>query len=110
MSLAMGREPEMAAGSCGDRKCKMSRAAARPMKAMGKWTAAGWMGFLSGFLGSVEFLLASMLAGCGTGAGLRLALSSSESRDLERGRDGSADMYVVKRRVVVFIREDRDEK
>lgn len=41
----------------------------------------------------VVFLLASILAGCGTGAGLRLALSSSESRDLERGREGSADIW-----------------
>ena len=51
----------MAEGRLGVRKWRMSRPTARPMKAMGKWTAAGWMGFLSGFLGSLGGVV---LAGC----------------------------------------------
>jgi len=51
--LAMGREAEMTLGREAEKKLARSRPTARLMKAMGMWTTAGWMGFLSGFLGSL---------------------------------------------------------
>lgn len=49
-SVEGGRALVSEEGRLGERACRASRPKERERKAMGKWTVAGWIGLLGGWL------------------------------------------------------------